>query len=333
MRWSLTCCFWLFLIGGLRAAELPRGVRQLDFFGYTDCFALENEVTRVVLCHQSGGRVLEYSHRGVNAIALDERGEGWLPGNPNRQGAGTGGRFDIGPEQVVPKRPLLWEGAWTAAATGPWTVLLTSQPDASTGVQLMRQFVLDPATSRLNVTQTIHNITAKSVEYCHWSRTFGVWGGVAVLPLTRPSRFPQSYVQYQPDKAIQLRPVDPHIVERDDCLVIDATPAQPKLGFDSMAGWLAYAEPNHLLFVKQFPTNPDRVYNEVAGLTVSIWYPNEAVNAVELEPIGPRERLAPGESAAFTETWTLLPFIFPGSGAAVDVPAVRKLVEQLPAIP
>jgi hypothetical protein len=35
---------------------------------------------------------------------------------------------------------------------------------------------------------------------------------------------------------------------------------------------------------------------------------------VELEPIGPRERLAPGEVASFTERWSLSAFPFPADG-------------------
>ena len=49
--------------------------------------------------------------------------------------------------------------------------------------------------------------------------------------------------------------------------------------------------PNDTAFVKRFPAFPDRVYNEAAGLTLSVWYP--AGPRIELEPIGPRERLQP----------------------------------------
>jgi len=57
----------------------------------------------------------------------------------------------------------------------------------------------------------------------------------------------------------------------------------------------------YLMFVKRLPVYPDRVYADMAGLTISIWcYKNEMC---ELEPIGPRETLASGASASFTEQW------------------------------
>jgi len=50
------------------AAELPEGVRRVKVLNYADCFELSNPETRVTLCHQVGGRVLEYSFKGINAL-------------------------------------------------------------------------------------------------------------------------------------------------------------------------------------------------------------------------------------------------------------------------
>ena len=92
---------------------------------------------------------------------------------------------------------------------------------------------------------------------------------------------------------------------------------------DSQVGWLAYVMQNDLMFVKRFATFPDRVYNEVAGLTISIWYPED--RRVELEPIGPRERLQPGQSASFTEQWELIPFQFPSDARSLQLKSVARL--------
>ena len=84
--------------------------------------------------------------------------------------------------------------------------------------------------------------------------------------------------------------------------------------------------PNDTLFVKRFPAYPDRVYNEAAGLTLSVWYPTGP--RIELEPIGPRERLKPGESASFTEEWWLLSHPFPKKGQRLDLKALAEQVEK-----
>ena len=84
--------------------------------------------------------------------------------------------------------------------------------------------------------------------------------------------------------------------------------------------------PNDTVFVKRFPTYPDRVYNEAAGLTLSVWYPPGA--RIELEPIGPRERLKPGESASFTEDWWLLPHPYPKPGEKIDLKVLAEKVAK-----
>ena len=131
---------------------------------------------------------------------------------------------------------------------------------------------------------------------------------------------------YGPGPVMNYRPNDPNIRVREKFLEIIGTPASPKLGMDSYAGWFAYLMKNDLMFVKRFPTYPDRVYNEMAGLTISIYYYENRF--CELEPIGPMEHILPGESASFTETWWLLPYKFPGQENEVDADEVARIVDR-----
>jgi len=98
-------------------------------------------------------------------------------------------------------------------------------------------------------------------------------------------------------------------------------------GLDSHAGWFAYVMPNDMMFVKAYPTYPERVYGEMTGLTISLWYMRDFV--CELEPIGPREILLPGASASFTETWYLTPYAFPEVRAGVDPAHVAEVAKEL----
>lgn len=301
--------------------------KVVSFYGYDDCIRLDNGTTRVTLCPAAGGRVLEYALEGKNALYLEKGGEGWVWEPGKRGGSMTAGRFDIGPELTIPQHPALWMGPWKGEITGDRSARLTSGKDEPTGVQLVRDFTLTADSSKLECKQTIRNISKKTVEYCHWSRTFAHGGGICVIPLTAPSRFPNSYVMYEEGHVINVRPEDANIRVRDGFLEITAAPRRPKLGFDTTAGWFGYLMKNDLLFVKQFPVYPDRVYNEAAGLTMSIWYPDRPM--CELEPIGPRERLKPGGEASFTETWLLSPFEFPEKGERVDFKKVAAAADRL----
>lgn len=314
----------LSVIATMTQAEVTSG--RVDFFGYQDCIELRNEHTRVVLGHHAGGRVLAFSLNGVNAIYLKPGQEGWVWDGANRTDL-SGGRCDIGPEKLIPKRDALWLGPWEAEVVGPGKARMTSVEDAATGVQLVRDFELDSDRSRLTFTQTMRNVSDRVTRWCHWSRTFSTGHGICVVPIDDRSKFPDGYIMYGPGAVMDYKPDDPNIYRDGDYLVVRDTPVRPKLGMDAMVGWFGYLTKDDLLFVKQYPTYPDRVYNEMAALTISIWYKDDRV--CELEPIGPMEELAPGESASFTETWTLIPHDFPAD-RKVDPKAIATIVEQLP---
>lgn len=308
------------------AQQTPVSARVIDYFGYAGCILLENQNTRVVLCPVCGGRVLEYSWKGKNSLYLDPSQKGWTPQEGQPPVDPCGGRFDIGPERVIPRHPALWLGEWSGEIVGPNTARLTSAEDEATGTQLVREFTLDGSSSKLTCKQTIKNTSDQPTQWCHWSRTLAQGGGICLIPLTKNSRFPKQYVMYGPGPVIDYQPEDPNIRVRDGFGEVLSTPVRPKLGIDSYAGWFCYLMKNDLMFVKRYPTYPDRVYNEVAGLTISIWYFQNLM--CELEPIGPRENLAPGESASFTEEWWLLPYRYPEKPTEVDLKNVSQVVEQ-----
>ena len=329
MRWYglLRCAAALTLaVVACRSSAANESPKVITFHGYPDCIELANASTRVVLCPEAGGRVLEYSLDGVNALYLEEADTG-QPYVPGKRASMSAGRFDIGPENTIPRHEVLWSGRWQGEVLGTRAARLTSQRDKATGVQLVREFRLAESGSHLTCTQTIRNISDEVTEWCHWSRTFAVGNGICLVPLTEPSRFPHHYVMYEEGRRIDLRPEDEHIRRRDGFLEIFDVPRHPKLGMDSAAGWFAYLMPNDLMFVKRFVVDRDRVYNEVAGLTVSIWYPED--RRVEFEPIGPRERLRPGESASFTEHWHLVRHPFPKNRRQADLEGVRRAVSEL----
>lgn len=300
------------------------GAKVVAFYGYDNCLELKNETTRVVLCPAVGGRVLVYSLGGKNALYLSGKEQGWKYAPSKKGGDTSAGRFDIGPEQTIAKHPLLWKGPWKGEIIGDRSARLISEKDDATGVQLIREFSLAASSSELKCKQTIMNVGDIVREYCHWSRTFALGGGIVVIPLTKPSRFPHGYVQYESSSTMNFKPQDDNIRQRYGFLEIVAAPKFPKLGMDTTAGWFAYAMPNDVLFVKRFAAHRDRIYNEVAGLTMSIWYPDGPM--CELEPIGPRERIKPGESASFTETWELTAFPFPSKEEAIDMKKIERLV-------
>src|SRR3954464_12704332 len=146
------------------AEEPPRGV--VKFHGYSQAVELKLGKTRAILCPQAGGRVLEFSVDGSDALYFEEAEKNWKPGKP---GPITAGRFDYGPELIVAPHPKAWAGEWTAEITKSNTVKLTS-PREDAGIQLVREFRLveHGKSVGLSCKQTMLNTSRQTREVCHW---------------------------------------------------------------------------------------------------------------------------------------------------------------------
>lgn len=269
-------------------------------FGYDQCITLSNTHTRVSIT-EHGGRILEYTLDGENIIFLDPAQEGQIYDGENTFDP-TGGRFDLGPENLIPKHPTLWLGKWSSEILGDHHARLTSKVCDATGVQLIRDFVLAPNSSELRITQTMINASNEDVWWTFWSRTFAKGGGQTIIPLCGNGRFPHKYVFYGPGHKVRYRPTDDAITEQDGALIISGKTKFPKVGFDSMSGEFTYRSPSGLIFKKGFPTYPLLPYRDIAGITVSIY---QEEGKIELEAIGPSLPIRPGETSSFTEIWTL----------------------------
>ena len=300
------------------------GVDFIDYAGYKACVLLENKNVRVVLGQHCGGRVLEYSWKGFNVITLCHNQNGYMYHPDKKKIDPYGGRLDIGPEMIIPKHPQLWLGKWDAKITGPRSARLISPKCESTGVRLVRDFKLDKNSSRLTCTQTIENISKEVKRYCHWSRTLLKPGGICIVPLTPDSRYPKKYIQYQ-GRTINYRPDNPDITIKNNFMEIMKPLKYPKLGIDTYAGWLAYSMPENVMFVKRFKAYPERVYGEIAGFPLCVYY---CKNFIELEPIGPLETIKPGKSVSYTENWWFLPYKFPRKGISISSEAVADIIKS-----
>jgi hypothetical protein len=174
------------------------GAAIVSQYGYDNCIELKNSEVRVVLDPNMGGRVLVYELNGKNVIYRDPSQDGLVYKPGVRNADPSGGRSDIGPEKMAPRRPALFLGKWEGKITGKREAQLISQRDTSTGVQLIRNFKLEEHGSKLIYTQFVLNVSNETKYYCFWGRTFVKGGGISLTPMNPRSRFPKGYMIYGP---------------------------------------------------------------------------------------------------------------------------------------
>ena len=328
-RIQLAICAAAFSVSPAAAGETA-GASRIKFLNYPGCIELRNGVgTVVVLGHHVGGRVLSYRQGDFESLYINEKSElEWQPDGDKRPS--SAGRFDIGPEYLIPKRSELWSGEYASEITGPRSARLTSQPAPDAGIRIIREFTLDQDSSSLACKQIIENTSEETQSWCHWGRMFAITGGIGVVPLTpEHRRFPEGYIMMRGRNDMWIAPEDPMVRRRGDFLEILGPPAHAKLGFDTFAGWHAYQMPGDIAFIKTYYADPTKLYGEVAGLTLSIWYPKPGIPACELEPISPMMTVEPGGRASFTEHWHLVANPFPDEGERLDLEALAATAAAL----
>ncbi len=328
-QWLPLCIIGFGLVITLEAAESPAPIAPpVDASWLAKVETIENGLVRVGADALHGGRLVEYSLGGRNALYSDALHPEWVfPDNDHWVGP-AGGRFDIGPEEILLEHTVLTDGPWTIERVDRLHLRMVSPVDTVTGVQLNRDVVLDPGSTRLRCTTTTTNRSDRLLHRSYWGRSLAPGGGIFITSLTPDSRFLNQFIEYTlyPTFQILMQPKDPAVTIRGEYLMLRGAPLQPKIGLDTQSGWMAYLMRTGMLFVKRFPVYPERRYADLAGLTISVWSNQDRM--VELEPLGPEERLAPGQSATFTEDWWLLDHPFPADGEEVDPARIRAFADQ-----
>lgn len=149
----------------------------------------------------------------------------------------------------------------------------------------------------------LRNNGAWAVELAPWALTMLRLGGVAILPQPREKVDEAGLLA---NRRLMLWPYtkvdDPRLILRDDFILIHATPGLPpvKVGYFNPHGWMAYWL-DGILFVKRHEPLPGAPYPDDGCNAES--YCNDQF--IELESLGPLEKLAPGQTILHTELWEI----------------------------
>jgi hypothetical protein len=309
---KFSACLLLCATALLRAADAPEGVEIADYKGWPGSVILggKDSKAKVVIVPAVGGRILHYGMNDENIIFEVPGSDGKVLKNGKISSWIGGYNCDIGPEtRKPPAHEILWVGPHKASATKPYSVSTVSEPDAVSGIQMLKDFTLDPKTGAVTIVQRMKNISDKDTTFCLWDRTLCKGGGFVLMPINKKSKHDKGWAlrlkMYGEDAFDTKTPDSPNVKVMDGVLVAQATGKDVKngkLGVDSDAGWMAFTV-GKTLYIKSFPYYADGVYTDSGNSQEFYWSPEVG----EIEPLSPEKKLQPGEEYTFTETWQLLP--------------------------
>ncbi len=175
--------------------------------------------------------------------------------------------------------------------------------EVETGLQKSLMIALPDDSATVIVDHTLTNTGMWAVECAPWAITQMRPGGTAVLP---QNTLPLDADGLLPNRPLALWPYtdinSPHIDLHNDHIAIHANMTEPalKLGFPNPRGWLAYWVEG-TGFVKTAVFNPAATYYDFGSS--SECYCNDKF--LELETLGPRSFIEPGNSVTHREVWYL----------------------------
>ncbi len=182
----------------------------------------------------------------------------------------------------------------------PTGVEFISMPCESTGIQ--KRILVEPLENGLIcVTHTIENVGMWPVELAPWTLSQMAPGGVCIMPLgTDPEGYP-----FAPDRTLNFWPYtdlrDKRLSIGSDYIIVKQDPKAKKafkMGYNDVSGWVAYVN-NGQALVKYFDYDFEGDYSD-EGCSMEC-YSNEQFTEMEL--LGAKETLEPGETVQFVEYW------------------------------
>jgi hypothetical protein len=290
------------------------------FAGY-DCVKLENDALALWVTQSVGPRIIGVALQGgANLFAEVPDITLACPGDGNYSLRG-GHRLWYAPE--APPRTYIPDDVPVSIADVENGIHVSQPVEAQTGIQKSLTITLSDRDARVVVDHTLHNLGDESVELAPWAITQLKPGGIAILPQATTSADEYSVL---PNRHIVLWPytevTSPHIAWGDRYVFVQATMqgGALKIGFPNPAGWMAYVVED-TLFVKHAVYQPDAAYFDRGSSSECYCNPH----FLELETLGPRTNLAPGESVTHREMWTL----YSGVSFRPDEAAMQEIVDEL----
>ncbi len=295
-------------------------METLTYMGLPGCIKLSNGSVDLIATTAVGPRILFYGPRnGKNLLAL-------FPENATETALGSwkpygGHRLWVWPElfpatYAPDNDPIAHEPDGELGLT-------LRQPADKAGMEKQIRITLDAAGSHVLLEQTVTSRNLWPVDIAAWAISV-VACGTAIVPRV-PFRSHDDYVTVTQPLALcaftDLQ--DPRFTLGSRYLLLRADPARTdsqKFGLRNKQDWCAHLVDDSL-FVKRFAHEEEAAYPDY-GVNNEVYV---AGSYMEVELLGPRRTVAPGESLTLVEHWHLFGNV-PVSGAVRDEEALHQAI-------
>lgn len=273
-------------------------INEIEYAGFGKCIEISNNEVDIVITLDCGPRIIRFGFIGGEnqfyekcEISVDSQYGKW-----NIMG---GHRLWHGPENVP--RTYIADNNPVKYETIENGVKVTQDIEPWTQIQKEMCVTLDPSENKVKIVHKLTNFNAWPVELAPWSVTVMAPGGKEIIPLSKSS------TGSLPNRSIVLWPYtrfnDERVSWLDQYVVLDIKPAKDesfKIGTNNEDGWAAYIRNDNLFVIRS-----DYAHNMSYPDSGSSYETYTNGNLVEMEILGPLEKMEVEGSSTLTETWEL----------------------------
>ncbi len=275
-------------------------IEKVAYKGWMNCYRVSNGEVELIVTADVGPRVIRFGFPGGPNIFKEYADQIGKSGEKDYQLRG-GHRLWVAPEDLAT--------SW-ALDNGPVKVrvdgnaLEATQPVDSAGLEKQITLKLAAAGSHVEVVHRVRNTRSAAMEFAPWVLTVMAPGGIAVTGFPPRGKHPAILLPTNPlvmwaftdlsDRRWQF--TSKYLILRQD----PAAAEPQKIGMFNPNTWGAYLL-GETLFVKRYTADPKKTYPDF-GCSYETF---TNADMLELETLGPLERVGAGAAVEHRERWSL----------------------------
>jgi hypothetical protein len=276
-------------------------IEKTPYQGWPNCYRISNGEVELIVTGDIGPRIMRFAFAGGRNIFKEYEDQLGGTGEPAWKLRG-GHRIWSAPEDSV--RTYAPDNSPVHIAIADGVLTATSDVEADSGLEKQIEVRLAPAGTDVEVIHRLKNTLPWPIELAPWALTMMTPGGMGITG--HPPRAAHSEV-LQPTHPLVMWAFtdlsDPRWTFTKKYLLLKQDPENKepqKIGHFNPQTWGAYLLGDEL-FVKRYEAEPGKTYADF-GCSFEMFSRNDIL---ELETLGPFQKVEPGGSAVHVEQWSL----------------------------
>jgi hypothetical protein len=276
-------------------------IEKISYQGWPNCYRITNGEIEMVVTGDVGPRIIRFGFPGGQNLFKEYRDQLGKSGESEWMIRG-GHRLWVAPENAATTTALDNVPVEIDAQGG---VLVATEPvEPATGLQKQIIVRMAAAGASVELVHRVKNTTPWAVEFAPWALTVMAQGGTGITGFPPRGTHPEALLPTNPLVMWAYTDFsDPRwrITKKYLTLRQDPQAATPqKAGLFNARTWAAYLLGSEL-FLKQTAADAARTYADF-GCSLETF---TNADMLELETLGPLQKVGPGQTAEHVERWSL----------------------------